>query len=123
MPNVLPEPDRLTGRRAVTCSRKALRCEAVEITREQCCPPDVVSLDQSCGPSFQSEGKAAVWRHAVAESLQIRLIQLGRFTAVGESPLIVHVLVQPLTAGDELKTAEIRSNEFVQRGLSGCGWV
>jgi hypothetical protein len=47
-----------------------------------------------------------VWRHAVSECLQVGLVRVDRFAAVGESPLIVGVLMQPLATGHELKTAE-----------------
>jgi hypothetical protein len=31
--------------------------------------------------------------------------------------------MQPLATGHQLETAKSRSNEFVQYGSSGCGWV
>ena len=65
----------------------------MKIAWEQRRASDVVGLDQSCGPAFQSDGEAAVWWHAVAEGLQVGLVWLGRFSPLGQSVLVVGVLV------------------------------
>ena len=95
----------------------------MKIARKKRCSPDVAHLDQSCGPPLQAPGKPAMWRHAVSECPEIGLVRLSCITAVGKSPLIVGVLMQPLATGHQLETAKSRSNEFVQYGSSGCGWV
>jgi hypothetical protein len=76
------------------------------IAGEQCCSPDVVDLDQPCDPPLQSEGEPAMRRHAVPEYVQVGLIRLGRFTAIGESSLMVCVFMQPLATSHQLETAE-----------------
>jgi hypothetical protein len=45
--------------------------------------------------------KLAVRRHAVSECLQIGLVRLGCFTALGESLLIVGVLVEPVATSHQ----------------------
>ena len=47
-----------------------------------------------------------MWRHSLSECLQVGLLRLGCFTAVGQSPLIVGVLVSPLATGHQLDTAK-----------------
>jgi hypothetical protein len=64
-----------------------------------------------------------MWRHAVSECLQIGHIGLGGFTAVGESPFVVPVFVQPLTAGDELDAAEDQIERVRPVWVVRLGWV
>ena len=47
-----------------------------------------------------------MWRHAVSECPEIGLVRLSCITAVGKSPLIVGVLMQPLATGHQLETAK-----------------
>ena len=100
----------------------------MQVAREQRGVPDVVGLDQPRGPAFQPDGKTAVRRHAVAESIQAELVWLGRFAPIGERALVVRVLLQPLAPGDQLQATEdqiegvrpVRGGRPIRRGGALC---
>jgi len=62
--------------------------QPMTVAWEQRRASDVVGLDQSCGPAFQSDDKAAVWWHAMAKGLQVGLVRLVRFTPLGPRILV-----------------------------------
>ena len=109
-------PAQVWSRLVLWCRR--LRTEPIQVAREQRDLADVGGAGEAGDPAFESDGEAAVRRHAVAERLEVAG-ERREVVAVERGDVVV-VAVQPLAAGDELEASE-QQVEAVRRSRVGPG--